>query len=180
MIIHRQNHVGGVIARKEKCVLISLSAIVVAKFCPPFQSWTGQSLFWSAGLWSAICLVSSSQDPELHSAMVTVAKTVSGPHILDQFLLVCKNDVQQSVSSRQLLDPLCQEAILHALQTRPALLVPCCVVPLVKIRVVQVLLPWKPEKRRVNNNPKEQSTLLPPLPHHQHAKQSTLLEIKYS
>lgn len=61
--------------------------------------------------------------------MVTVAKTVSDLHILDWFLLICKNDVQQSVSSHQLIDPLCQEAILHALQKHPALLVLCCVVP---------------------------------------------------
>lgn len=67
----------------------------------------------------------------------------STPHMLlqsllqtpDQFFLVYKYEVQQNASHYWVLDHLCQEVTITALQKPPMLLVPCCAVPSADIGV---------------------------------------------
>lgn len=52
---------------------------------------------WIESCDPALCLVPSSQDPELHHFMVYAVKTTSNLHILNQFFFVCKYEVWQSI-----------------------------------------------------------------------------------
>lgn len=72
------------------------------------------------------CGALSSQDPELGYLMVIAVKVASNLYIPDQFLLVCKYEAQWSASTFLVLDHLCQEVIINALQKAPRLLVLCC------------------------------------------------------
>lgn len=97
------------------------------------------SVFWYLGLFL--------QYPELHHPMVTATRAVPDLHIPNQFFPVCRYEVQQSTPHHWLLDYLCQEVIINALQKPLGLLMLCCVVPLADTELIS--LPRGPRSANV-------------------------------
>lgn len=71
----------------------------------------------------------------MHHFVVAVAKAVLELHIPH---LVGENEVQHSTSAHLLLYHLETESVINSVQEPPGLLMPCCVVPLIDIGVVEV------------------------------------------
>jgi len=75
---------------------------------------------------------------ELHHFTVTAVKAALELHIPYKPLLVGENKIQHNTSPCGLLYHLEKEIVINKFQEPPVLLMPCCVVPPMDIRVVEI------------------------------------------